>query len=149
MHACTHVYTLTHSLAHSFTYTHTSFFPTTHRRTPSSWGVCHQQPLAQVNAFIVFGVRVVVNKRSNSRGVMGGKDGECSKCDLCFWGDECSDICIHLFIIYSFSQSFTQQGYEGATMFPKQCACLIISHSCYSCSQSNGFQRRQASGQRQ
>ena len=109
-----------------------------------SCSTCH------LKGSIVFGVRVVVSKRCNSRGVMGGKDGGYSKCDLCFWGDECSDSFIHSFIIiYSFSQSFTQQGYEGATMFPKQCACLIISHRCYSCSQSNGLQRRQASGQRQ
>ena len=80
---CMHVHTCVHSLTCTFIhiYTHilSPFFPTT-----DSWGVCHQHPLAQVNAFIVFGVRVVVSKRCNSRGVMGGKDGGYSKCDLCF-----------------------------------------------------------------
>lgn len=56
------------------------------------------------------------------------------------------NVVIYAFIYLSFihSVSHSLSKVMGATMFPKQCAC-IISHSCYSCFPGRMGFRRQAS----
>lgn len=65
-------------------------------------------PLAQVNASIVCGVCVVVSERYSQTGDGGQVGmGDIPRCNVCFSGDDCSDVCIHSFL-HSFSHSLNK-----------------------------------------